>query len=336
MTRAPASPDLAAEEAARLLERPFDPATDLPAMVDLISEVNAFDDVPWFPTVAQLEVDWAPAPGFDPPRDTLLVEERGRLVAAVQQEWRQRDGKVVHVIEPWVRPGQRRRGIGRRLLDWSEARARASVAAGTGGSPELPHVLSMGTAAHVAPAMAFADAMGYVAIRHGFVMRRDLAAPIAHAPMPEGLETRPVTPDQHRRIWEADVEAFRDHWEAAIRHEEDFVRFFANPDVDTSMWQVAWAGDEVAGSIATTIYPDENARLGVDLGWLDHVSVRRPWRGRGLASALISRSLHVLRERGMAFASLGVDAENPTGALGLYERHGFIVHQTFVTLRKPL
>jgi len=38
----------------------------------------------------------------------------------------------------------------------------------------------------------------------------------------------------------------------------------------------------------------------------------------------------------MAFASLGVDAENPTGALGLYERHGFTVHQTFVTFRKPL
>jgi mycothiol synthase len=335
MTRATITPEDHAD-AADLVERPFDPAVDMTAIVDLITEVNAFDKVPWFPSAAQLEVDWAPAPGFDPFRDVLLVENGGRLVAAVEHEWRERDGKVVHVIEPWVQPGARRRGIGRRLVQWAEARARESVAAGTGGSPDLAQVLSMGTATHVAPAMAFAEALGYVAIRYGFLMRRDLSQPIADVPMPHGLETRPVTADQHRRIWEADVEAFRDHWEAAVRHEEDFVRFFANPDIDTTMWQVAWDGDEVAGSIVNGIYPEENARLGVELGWLDHVSVRRPWRGRGLASALISRSLRVLRDRGMAFASLGVDAENPTGALGLYERHGFTVHETFVTLRKPL
>jgi len=319
-----------------LVERALDRETDLPALVDLITEVNALDGIPWFPTVAQLEVDWAPAPGFDPPRDVLLVEEAGRLVGAVQVQWRERDGKVVHVIEPWVRPAARRRGIGRRLVAWSEARAREAVEAGTGGSPDLPHVLSGGTATSIAPAMAFADALGYARTRYGFIMRRDLGQPIADAPMPEGLETRPVAPDQHRRIWEADVEAFKDHYEAAVRHEEDFVQFFANPDLDTTMWQVAWDGDEVAGSIVNTIYPVENEHVGLDVGWLDHVSVRRPWRGRGVASALISRSLRVLRDRGMSVASLGVDAENPTGALGLYERHGFTVHQTFVTLRKPL
>jgi mycothiol synthase len=235
-----------------------------------------------------------------------------------------------------VRPEARRRGIGRRLLAWAEARARATVAEGRGGSPDLPHVLSMGTATHVAPAMAFAEALGYERVRYGFVMHRDLREPIVETPMPAGLETRPVTPDQHRRIWDADVEAFRDHWEAGVPHEEDFVRFFANPDLDTSMWQVAWDGDEVAGSIVNGIYPAENARLGMELGWLEHVSVRRPWRGRGLASALIGRSLHVLRERGMTFAALGVDAENPTGALGLYERHGFKIRWRFVTFRKRL
>jgi GNAT superfamily N-acetyltransferase len=66
------------------------------------------------------------------------------------------------------------------------------------------------------------------------------------------------------------------------------------------------------------------------------VSVRRPWRGRGLAKALIARSLAVLRERGMAVAVLGVDAANPTGALQLYERFGFAPHRRWTTVRKPL
>jgi ribosomal protein S18 acetylase RimI-like enzyme len=197
-------------------------------------------------------------------------------------------------------------------------------------------VLNIGTGTHVAAGMAFAESSGYVPVRYFFVMHRDLTQPIDDVPMPDGLELRPVTPDQHRRIWEADAEAFLDHWESSVRGEADFVRFFGNPDIDTSMWQVAWDRDEVAGLVVNGIYPDENAALGVELGWLDHVSVRRPWRGRGLASALIARSLRVLRDRGMAFAALGVDSQNPTGALGLYERHGFRVHQTFANFRKPL
>jgi mycothiol synthase len=336
MTRAPTSDAMAPAGRRDMVGRAFDPSSDMAAMVDLIAEVNTFDRVDWIPTVEQLEVDWAPRPGFDPPRDTRLVEEAGRPVGAAQHTWRQRDRHVVHSIEVWVRPAARRRGIGRRLLDWAESRAREAVGAGAGGSRDLPHVLSMDTGVHVPAGMAFAEASGYVPVRYFFVMHRDLGQPIDDVPMPQGLETRPVTPDQHRRIWDADEEAFRDHWEASVRGEADFVRFFDNPDIDTSMWQVAWDGDEVAGSVVNGIYPGENAALGVEIGWLDHVSVRRPWRGRGLAGALIARSLRVLRDRGMAFAALGVDAENPTGALAVYERQGFKVHQTFARLRKPL
>jgi len=322
--------------AASLSRRALRPPGDWPAMVDLICAVNAFDVVDWFPTVAQLEVDWAPAPGFDPSEDIHVAEDGGRLVGAVQHSWRERDRKIVHTLEIWVRPEARRRGIGRELLAWGEQRARDSVAGGTGGSLDLPHVLGLMGGAHIAATVAFAEAAGYVPIRYSFAMRRDLTEPIPDVPMPDGLETRPVMPEQHRQIWDADVEAFQDHWEAAVRDEADFVRFFENPDLDTSMWQVAWDGDQVAGSVVNGIYPDENAHLGLDVGWLDHVSVRRPWRNRGLANALVARSLRVLRDRGMAIAALGVDAENPTGALGLYERNGFFVHQRYVKFRKPL
>ena len=102
------------------------------------------------------------------------------------------------------------------------------------------------------------------------------------------------------------------------------------------MWQVAWDGDEVVGCVMNQINPEENARIGLQIGWLEHVSVRRAWRGRGVATALIAASLRVLRERGMAIAALGVDGENLTGALRLYERLGFRPHETWITYRKPL
>jgi mycothiol synthase len=38
----------------------------------------------------------------------------------------------------------------------------------------------------------------------------------------------------------------------------------------------------------------------------------------------------------MSSAVLGVDAENPTGALGVYEVTGFEVERRATTFRKPL
>jgi ribosomal protein S18 acetylase RimI-like enzyme len=84
------------------------------------------------------------------------------------------------------------------------------------------------------------------------------------------------------------------------------------------------------------VFRDENERLGVRRGWLEHVSVRRPWRRRGLAAALIADSLRGLRERALDEAALGVDAENPTGALRLYESLGFYRYRTGISYRKAL
>jgi ribosomal protein S18 acetylase RimI-like enzyme len=147
---------------------------------------------------------------------------------------------------------------------------------------------------------------------------------------------RPVEPGDHRRIWDADTEAFRDHWDAAERTDSDFESWFAEPELDTSLWRVAWDGDEVAGSVMTFIWHTENEALGQRRGWLEHISVRRPWRKRGLATALIASALHGLRDVGMNEAALGVDAENTSGALRVYERIGFRRSRTGIAYRKEL
>lgn len=324
-------------DGASLALRGLDPDRDYPAVVELIGIANAHDQgQDWYPTVASLQVDWAPRPGFDPPRDGVVVETQGRLLAAGTVDWSDRAGKIVHGNAIWVHPHARRRGLGTRVLRWLEARARASIADGSGGPRELPHLLGAGIdPANVASA-AFAAGAGYAPVRYGFQMRRPLDQPIPTVAMPAGIEVRPVEQGQLRAIWEADVEAFRDHFEPRAPSEAGFERFTGDPDCDTSLWQVAWVGDEVAGSVINGIYPNENERIGLAMGWLDHVSVRRPWRGRGLAGALIARSLAIHRDRGMTVAALGVDAENATGALQLYERFGFTPHRRWATVRKAV
>ena len=165
-------------------------------------------------------------------------------------------------------------------------------------------------------------------------MVRDLADPIPDRPLPAGLEVRPVVEADHRRIWDADEEAFRDLWNPAERTSEDFVSWFSEPELDTSLWRVAWAGDEVAGSVMAFIFRAENEGFGLRRGWLEHVSVRRPWRKRGIASALMAGALQGLRDAGMTEAALGVDAENQSGALRVYEAMGFRRSRTGVSYRK--
>ncbi len=314
--------------------RPVDLPVDAAAFVDLIEDVNQHDGVDWFPTVASLINVWSPTPLYDPPRDTRVIERDGRFVGAARTSWREREGAIVHRIEIWVRPSSRRQGLGRRLLAWAEERARAAAAEGA-GSGELTHVFGANTGDDVPAGVAFAELMGYRPVRFHYEMRRALDVPIPDVPLPDGLEIRPVQPAQHRTIWDADEEAFRDHWDAATVTEDDFRTFFANPDIDPSLWQVAWLGEEVAGLVVNGIYPHENERTGIKIGWLDSVATRRPWRKRGVASALIARSLAILRDRGMEVAALGVDVESPTGALSLYEGFGFQRHRAWIFLRKP-
>jgi mycothiol synthase len=314
--------------------RRLDLPADIEAIVALITDVNRHDEPGWFPSVAGLSNEWTASGSFQPELDLQGLDVDGRLIGVARHTWRDRPSVVNHRLEIYVHPEVRRHGHGSRLLAWAEARARASVVDGNGGPADKPQQFG-GGGRDTEVFRAFAAANGYAAYRYHHEMRRRLADPIREAPLPDGLDVRPVLPEHHRAIWDADEESFRDHWDHAEPVEGDFERFFNDPNIDTSLWQIAWDGDQVAGLVINAIIPHENEENGELAGWLDSVATRRPWRGRGVAGALIARSLAVLRERGMEIAVLGVDAENPTGALGLYESFGFRPNRRWAFYRKP-
>ena len=316
--------------------RPLDPAADFPALAAFMGDVNVADGHNQVMTAEEAAIEWRQTPGFVPTRDALLLDDPAGIVAHVNVDAQVRDGKVVHWIEGWVRQDRRREGIGRALLRWAERHSADLVRRRATPEPDLPQFVGFGVLDTNPAALAFAASTDYAAIRYGFQMRRPLDLPIPDLALPEGIELRPVREQDHRKIWDADVEAFRDHFEPRERTDDDFEAAFSFPDLDTSLWRVAWDGDEVVGSVMNAIFREENERLGERLGWLEHVSVRRAWRRRGVAKALIVSSLHAHRERGMEVAALGVDADNPTGALALYEGLGFRPYQRWNTHRKPL
>lgn len=294
---------------------------DYDATAAVIRAANEADGIPYAPSGANLREDWEEGASFDPDRDAILVEVDGRQVANAGVDRIRRDSSIVYEVWGHVIPDYRGRGLGRTLLAANVRHAGERAAADPDPRPVFAGSFTQDSEA--AHRRLLADA-GFETVRYFFEMRRDLDD-VEVTPLPEGLEIRPVTPDQHRAVWEADVEAFRDHWDAREPEPSDFDHLFAKSDLDTSLWVVAWDGDEVAGSVQPWVWKDENQALGIERAWLEHISVRRPWRRRGLATALTTEALRRLRDVGMTEAMLGVDAENPTGALRIYEAMGFEV-----------
>jgi mycothiol synthase len=304
---------------------------DFGRMAAVVVAANRADDVPWIPTGEQLRIENENNPAIDPSVDIMLAEIDGRVVACAGASRAVRDG--IPTYETWgtVEPTFRRRGIGSALHAWNIRRSRERAAELDPGQPVAVHSFADdGQAGYV----ALLAARGFERVRRFHLMRRDLTAPIPDAPFPEGFEVRPVTPDHHRAIHDAQFEAFRDHWGSREPSEHDFEVTYARKELDTGLWVVAWDGAQVAGVVENWIWPDENAEMGVARGWLERISVRRPWRRRGLARALTAASLVRLREAGMVEGALGVDATNPHGAFGLYEGLGFEIYRREAVYRR--
>ena len=318
-----------------LLVRPYSSPADLPAIARVTNAEHEADRLPWRTTPEELAAEYShPSEQFDPARDVMIAELGGEVVAFSDLTWVDTtDGLREYRVSGAVHPNWRRRGIGTRLLHQNEIRARAMAATHQSGRPK---VLGLFCGEHQADRQAIAERAGYAAVRWFFEMTRPLDDVPPVPALPDGIEVRPVTADQMRQIFTADVEAFQDHWGGFDSSDESFQRWLDSPSLDLSLLLMAWDWDEVAAGIVNSIYPAENESLGQLRGWLDSVFTRRAWRHRGLARSLIVRSLHLLKQRGMTTAVLGVDAENPSGALGLYERVGFIVQSRGSAHRKPM
>ena len=250
----------------------------------VIRESNRADEIPWIPTVDNLATgSWTIRRSIDPIRDVLLAELDDQPIGMTGVERVVRDGSPVYEMWSSVLPPFRRHGLGTALLGWCLARIRQRAAI---EDPGVPIVVGADAEEQETGHRALLASAGFMPVRHFFLMRRPALDDVPDVPLPDGLEVRPVTEEQRRPILEAEFEAFQDHWGSRERSEEHFTETLSRAELDTDLWVVAWDGDQIAGVVENWIWADENAELGVKRGWLERISVRRPWRRRGLARAL--------------------------------------------------
>jgi mycothiol synthase len=233
-----------------------------------------------------------------------------------------------HLLPEW-----RGRGIGTAMMKQHQRRI-LEIAAGH--PDDAPRSFDSWASNRELASQRLLERDGYLPHAHGANMVRADLENIPDGALPDGVEVRPVSDDQMRQIWEADVEAFRDHDGFAEPTEEVYQQFLTFPHNDPDLWRVAWQDDQVVGMVRSFINAGENEQYQRKRGYTEFISVRRPWRRMGVAKALIARSLQGLKDRGMEQAALGVHVENPNGAFKLYESCGFVVERINTMYRKAM
>lgn len=320
--------------------RPFRGEADYPEICRIITACKDVDRLERADTVEDIARNYAHLHNCDPYRDMLFASGNGQAVGYTRGWWEtDGEGNWLGFTLGYVLPEWRGRGIGRTLLNFVENRLRgislAQIESGT-ILPTMPRYFDGWAEDGETAKEALLLRAGYKPIRYAFNMVRPDLEDIPDAPLPPGLKVRPVLPEHYRPIWNASNEAFRDHWGYIPEPEEEFQNMLESPTFDPTLWRVAWDGDQVAGVVLSFINKAENAEYNRRRGYTEGISVRRPWRRRGLARALICLSLHALEERGMDHAALGVDAENISGALRVYEWCGFRAVKRNTIYRKAM
>ncbi len=327
-------PQLQLPDLPDLRAHPFGGQADIAALAELIGQCHTADGLDYLVTPADIANYQAHLANFDPQRDMVLLEVEGRLMAYARVTWHQQsDGLLVYRLQFAVHPAQRGKGLGRWLLDFFERRA-AQLAAHQ--PPQAAKALRIGAAQEECEKRALLLARGYRPERYFVDMVRDLSQPIPRLPLPAGFELRPAQPEHYRAIARALDEAFQDHWGHRPMQEEDYQAWISGRLFQPHLWKVAWHGQEVAGMVLNFIDPQENERYGRKRGYTEDICVRRPFRRQGLARALLAASLHEHKARGMEETCLGVDTDNPSGALGLYEGLGYRTTKRYTLYAKPL
>lgn len=164
-------------------------------------------------------------------------------------------------------------------------------------------------------------AAGYAPVRASWDMRIELDdEPPPASEWPGGMAVRPIrAPEEEHAIYELDNEVFEDAWDFRQTAYENWRRWTVeSPRYDPSLWFVAEADGEPAGILLCGPHRSGDPSH----GWVDTLGVRKPWRGRGLGSALLRHGFRELHARGMRRVELDVDTENTSGAVRLYERVG--------------
>lgn len=263
---------------------------------------------------------WLEFPSLDLERDARVAVVDGQIVGYAEAVALEGDEKRVFGD---VRAGPEHADASAELLQFVEGRARELAPGGR---------LRIWTADGAEPWKRFLESHGFAMQRYSLRMVAELDQEPPEPQWPDGISVRTRSgEDDDRAAFDVQRETFADQGDDYVAEAfEDWLHWVKREPFDPELWFLAFDGDRLAGiSLCRGDWAGDD-----ELGWVSVLGVRRPWRRKGLGSALLLHSFRVLRARGNTRVGLGVRADNATGAVRLYERVGMRIESRQVWYEK--
>jgi len=303
--------------------RHFAGEEDYQLRLDIAIATKEINGVDWNMTLEDVVNDAKWTTNFDIHQQLVYVEVKGKPVGYFGYSWdTELDGKVLFLPFGTLLREYWGRGIADLMLQYAEEKCRQIAADMPADTEKSYRVWKKKKAVAF---VRFLQANNYQIERYFNCMKRPIELPLDEHSLPPGMEIRPVEPAHYRAIWDATWEAFKDHWGYTPPTEEMYQVSLTDRFFQPHLWKVAWKGDQVCGVVHNFLDEQENEMYNRKRGYTEDISVRREWRGKGVAKALIAESIRMFREMGMDHTWLSVDSENTSGAHRLYESMGYSV-----------
>ncbi|MDX1435216.1 MAG: GNAT family N-acetyltransferase [Anaerolineales bacterium] len=310
----------------------FRPPTldDIPAVVEFLNltwgEMVGVEEF----SAGELRHEWQ-EPGFDPQAQIRLTTgPDGEILGFAEYYLREPFTRGFGWIQ--VHPDWRESDIVSRSYEWILESARSAIIK----APDGARVSLVFYTSENDPFMPdFLLSRDYTILRRFLKMLIEMEAEPDPVMWPLGLDGKtPITVHTYqdgelKAVVQAMRDSFQDHWGYVERPFELDLELWQHrieeDDFDPSLWFLVRDGGRIAGISLCRPYMTGQE----DTGWVSVLGVLRPWRRKGLGTALLKHSFVELYRRGQRKVGLDVDAESLTGALRLYEKAGMHLHHEF-------
>lgn len=263
-----------------------------------------------------------------------FVVDRDAWVAATS------DGRLAGYLECIYEPGEEDVGVFFYVHpDFADTNLAATLLAmGEQHAPvlaatapeERPYEILTAFYANEAGPRRLVEANGYTVVRFFYRMDIRFDAPPPPVPLVDGVVFRDYTPQRDDvAFYEALEDSFKDHWRHRyVSYDEWRAAKIDVESYDPTLWMVAEADGEIVGGAV--------GMLLAGVPWIRMLGVRREWRKRGIARAILTMTFQKFYRLGYGQVGLGVDASSSTGATRLYESAGMYITDERVVYTKPL
>jgi len=248
-------------------------------------------------------------PNYSPEQDLFLVEISEAIVGYLNVIPEVKIGRVV--LDCFVHPGYRNKGLATKLLAHAVRRAKALGA-------QVAHVsIHHGNTV----AQTVLTGLGFQLIRRAHELKIDLT----EIPLPEAAASFPI---RHLEVGEEDKlteiqnRSFTGSWGYHPNTEEQIKYETGMSNCEREGILLACEGDRPVGYCWTKIEGGENPTADESKGRIFMIGVDPDYQGTGVGRELLLAGLSYLKGQGLRVAQLTVDSENRV-ANALYHSIGF-------------